>query len=157
MYINLRYLSKVTIFKKVKSMISLRIWSSRIFSFLPIYLFGTFTVCIPWKISQLEMGETTFSYIILTFGIAMIIVTQFCRIVLMPKFGTLHLMPIGGLLFSINFYYWTTATEYWIFLLLAFPAGIFLDWYLLQLMSRPLGWKKKQEKFYFQFLKHSCH
>ena len=106
-------------------MISLRIWSSRIFSFLPIYLFGTFTVCIPWKISQLEMGETTFSYIILTFGIAMIIAIQFCRIVLMPKFGTLHLMPIGGLLFSINFYYWTTATEYWIFLLLAFPAGIF--------------------------------
>ena len=106
-------------------MILLRIWSCRIFSFLPIYLFGTFTVCIPWKISQLEMAETAFSYVILTFGLAMITAIQFCRIILMPRFGTLHLMPIGGLLFSINFYFWTSANEYLTFLLLAFPAGMF--------------------------------
>ena len=106
-------------------MILLRIWSCRIFSFLPIYLFGTFTVCIPWKISQLGMVETTFSYVILAFGLAMITAIQFCRIILMPRFGTLHLMPIGGLLFSINFYFWTSANEYLTFLLLAFPAGIF--------------------------------
>ena len=106
-------------------MVTLRIWSCRIFSFLPIYLFGTFTVCIPWKISQLEMAETAFSYIILTFGLAMIISIQFCRIVLMPRLGTLHLMPIGGFLFSINFYFWTLSTDYFTFLLLAFPAGIF--------------------------------
>ena len=106
-------------------MLILRIWSCRLFSFLPIYLFGTFTVCIPWKISQLEMAETTFSYIILTFGLAMIVSIQLCRIVLMPRLGTLHLMPIGGFLFSINFYFWTLADDYLTFLLLAFPAGMF--------------------------------
>ena len=108
-----------------KIMLILRIWSCRIFSFLPIYLFGTFTVCIPRKILQLEISETAFSYIILTFGLAMIVSIQFCRIVLMPRLGTLHLMPIGGLLFSINFYFWTSANDYLSFLLLAFPAGIF--------------------------------
>ena len=106
-------------------MTELRIWLSRICSFLPTFLFGTFSVCIPWKMAHLNMSETDLSFVILTFGIAMIFSIQICRIVLMPKFGTIHLMPLGGLLFSILFYFWTLSLDYLTFISLAIPAGIF--------------------------------
>ena len=112
----LEHLKPNKVIIKERFMTELRIWLSRICSFLPPFLFGTFSVCIPWKMAHLNMSETDLSFVILTFGIAMIFSIQICRIVLMPKFGTIHLMPLGGLLFSILFYFWTLSLDYLTFI-----------------------------------------
>ena len=106
-------------------MTELRIWLSRICSFLLTFLFGTFSACIPWKMAHLNMSETDLSFVILTFGIATIFSIQICWIVLIPKFGTIHLMPLVILLFSILFYFWTLSLDYLTFISLAIPARIF--------------------------------